>query len=124
MDPWRGRALALAGKRRHSASAHQIPLDHRPHRSQELLRRRRRDPRNLEHIAAQRQPEQLGGDDAYETLRKPIAQQVVTLADRLTRMATAPRALRGLRNVVLSLLARLPNFRRTLAWQLSGLVYR
>jgi len=78
-------------------------------------------------LAAALVPALAGNDaalDAYETLRKPIAQQVVTLADRLTRMATAPRALRGLRNLVLSLLARLPNFRRTLAWQLSGLVYR
>jgi len=70
----------------------------------------------------------LAGDDAaldaYEARRKPVAQQVVTLADRLTRMATAPRALRGLRNLLLSMLARVPNFRRTLAWQLSGLVYR
>jgi 2-polyprenyl-6-methoxyphenol hydroxylase-like FAD-dependent oxidoreductase len=70
----------------------------------------------------------LAGDDvaldAYEARRKPVAQQVVTLADRLTRMATAPRALRALRNLLLSMLARVPNFRRTLAWQLSGLVYR
>jgi 2-polyprenyl-6-methoxyphenol hydroxylase-like FAD-dependent oxidoreductase len=62
--------------------------------------------------------------DAYEASRKPVAQQVVALADRLTRMATAPRALRGLRNFALSILARVPKFRRTLAWQLSGLVYR
>jgi 2-polyprenyl-6-methoxyphenol hydroxylase-like FAD-dependent oxidoreductase len=70
----------------------------------------------------------LAGDlaalDVYEAQRKPVAEQVVTLADRLTRMATAPRALRGLRNLVLSTLARMPNFRRKLAWQLSGLVYR
>lgn len=70
----------------------------------------------------------LAGDDgaldAYEARRRPIAQQVVTLADRLTRMATAPRALRGLRNVLLSLVARMPNVRRKLAWQLSGLAYR
>jgi 2-polyprenyl-6-methoxyphenol hydroxylase-like FAD-dependent oxidoreductase len=62
--------------------------------------------------------------DAYDASRRPIARQVVALADRLTRMATAPRGFRTLRNVVLSLLARLPKFRRTLAWQLSGLVYR
>mgnify|MGYP003575407912 FL=1 len=70
----------------------------------------------------------LQGDDrpleVYGAQRRPVAQQVVSLADRLTRMATAPRALRGLRNVLLSVLARLPNFRRTLAWRLSGLVYR
>ncbi len=70
----------------------------------------------------------LAGDgaalDAYEASRKPVAQKVVALADRLTRMATAPRALRGLRNLLLSMLARIPTVRRTLAWQLSGLVYR
>ena len=69
-----------------------------------------------------------GADDspleAYGARRRPVAQEVVSLADRLTRMATAPRALRGLRNVLLSVLARVPNFRRTLAWRLSGLVYR
>jgi 2-polyprenyl-6-methoxyphenol hydroxylase-like FAD-dependent oxidoreductase len=70
----------------------------------------------------------LQGDDraleGYGARRRPVAEQVVALADRLTRMATVPRAARGLRNVMLSVLARLPNFRRTLAWQLSGLVYR
>jgi 2-polyprenyl-6-methoxyphenol hydroxylase-like FAD-dependent oxidoreductase len=62
--------------------------------------------------------------DAYDASRRPIARQVVALADRLTRMATAPRGLRVLRNLLLSFLACLPKFRRTLAWQLSGLVYR
>ena len=32
--------------------------------------------------------------------------------------------LRGLRNLLLSSLSRLPIFRHRLAWQLSGLVYR
>ena len=54
----------------------------------------------------------------------PAAQEVVALADRLTRLATVPRALRPLRNGLLRLLARLPAVRRTLAWRLSGLVYR
>jgi hypothetical protein len=53
-----------------------------------------------------------------------VAQQVVAFADRLTRLATVPRALRGLRNALLSILAKLPPFRRQLAWRLSGLVYR
>lgn len=60
----------------------------------------------------------------YGTQRRPIAQQVVAFADRLTRLATVPRALRGVRNALLSPLARLPAFRRQLAWRLSGLVYR
>ena len=62
--------------------------------------------------------------DEYSAVRRPVAQEVVALADRLTRLATAPRALRPLRNVVLGLLARIPAFRRNLAWRLSGLVYR
>lgn len=62
--------------------------------------------------------------DAYAAARRPVAQQVVAFADRLTRLATAPRAWRGLRNLVLAALALLPAFRRRLAWRLSGLVYR
>jgi hypothetical protein len=48
----------------------------------------------------------------------------VALADRLTRLATVRPALRAARNLLLSTLARLPLFRRRLAWRLSGLVYR
>jgi len=62
--------------------------------------------------------------DAYGAERQPVARQVVALADRLTRLATVRPALRGLRNLVLSTLARLPRFRNQLAWRLSGLVYR
>jgi len=62
--------------------------------------------------------------DTYGSERRPVAQQVVALADRLTRLATVRPGLRALRNAVLSLLARLPRFRRQLAWRLSGLSYR
>jgi 2-polyprenyl-6-methoxyphenol hydroxylase-like FAD-dependent oxidoreductase len=62
--------------------------------------------------------------DAYGQARRPIAGQVVKLADRLTRLATVAPAWRRARNVLLSTLARLPRMRRRLAWQLSGLVYR
>ena len=61
---------------------------------------------------------------AYGAERRPVAQQVVALADRLTRLATVRPGLRALRNMLLSTLARLPAFRRNLAWRLSGLVYR
>jgi 2-polyprenyl-6-methoxyphenol hydroxylase-like FAD-dependent oxidoreductase len=61
---------------------------------------------------------------AYGTIRRPIAIQVVVLADRLTRLATVSRRLRPLRNTLLQLLACVPVFRRRLAWRLSGLVYR
>jgi 2-polyprenyl-6-methoxyphenol hydroxylase-like FAD-dependent oxidoreductase len=62
--------------------------------------------------------------DAYGALRRPVAQQVVAFADRLTRLATVRPGLRTLRNLLLGTLARLPRFRRNLAWRLSGLVYR
>jgi 2-polyprenyl-6-methoxyphenol hydroxylase-like FAD-dependent oxidoreductase len=62
--------------------------------------------------------------DAYAAARRPAAQRVVSFADRLTRLATVPRALRGVRNGVLSALALLPRFRHRLSWRLSGLVYR
>jgi 2-polyprenyl-6-methoxyphenol hydroxylase-like FAD-dependent oxidoreductase len=62
--------------------------------------------------------------DAYGAERRPVAQQVVAFADRLTRLATVRPGWRALRNLVLSGLARLPRFRRLLAWRLSGLVYR
>lgn len=62
--------------------------------------------------------------DAYAAQRQPVAHQIVALADRLTRLATVRPALRGLRNLAMSALSRLPQVRRRLAWQLSGLVYR
>lgn len=69
-----------------------------------------------------------GGDlaalDAYGEERRPIARQVVAMADRLTRLATVPPSLRVLRNLMLRVLSTLPPVRRQLAWRLSGLLYR
>jgi 2-polyprenyl-6-methoxyphenol hydroxylase-like FAD-dependent oxidoreductase len=62
--------------------------------------------------------------DAYGAQRRPIAKEIVSLADRLTRLATVRPGLRPLRNLLLSAVARVPTFRRRLAWQLSGLAYR
>jgi 2-polyprenyl-6-methoxyphenol hydroxylase-like FAD-dependent oxidoreductase len=62
--------------------------------------------------------------DSYTTTRRPVAQQVVALADRLTRLATINRRLRPIRNLILGLLARRPAFRHQLARRLSGLIYR
>jgi hypothetical protein len=53
-----------------------------------------------------------------------VAQQVVRLADGLTRLATMRRALRPLRNALLHLLSYLPAFRHRLALRLSGLIFR
>jgi 2-polyprenyl-6-methoxyphenol hydroxylase-like FAD-dependent oxidoreductase len=62
--------------------------------------------------------------DDYGAQRRPAAQEVVALADRLTRLATVRPAWRAGRNLLLSALSRLPVFRRQLAWRLSGLDYR
>ena len=72
--------------------------------------------------------EALAGNDSaldtYGAVRRPIAQQIVALADRLTRLAVVRPGWRVLRNLLLSTLSRLPAMRRQLAWRLSGLVYR
>ena len=62
--------------------------------------------------------------DEYAATRRPIAMQVIALTDRLTRLATMPRALRPARNAALKALGHLPWVTRALATRLSGLVYR
>ena len=62
--------------------------------------------------------------DEYSAARRPIARQVVALTDRLTRLATLPRAARPVRNSAMSLAGRIPGVRLALARRLSGLVYR
>ncbi|TWD80635.1 2-polyprenyl-6-methoxyphenol hydroxylase-like FAD-dependent oxidoreductase [Kribbella amoyensis] len=59
--------------------------------------------------------------DAYAAASRAEALEVVSLAGRLTRLATAPAALRPLRNAVLRILANVPAFRRALAGRLAGL---
>jgi len=69
-----------------------------------------------------------GGPDAlldgYSATRRPMAREVVEMTDRLTRLATLPRALRPIRNVAIGVLGRLPAVRTGLARRLSGLVSR
>jgi len=62
--------------------------------------------------------------DEYAASSHAEAMQVVALAHRLTRLATAPPAIRPLRNLALRLLALIPAFRRLLAEQLSGIGHR
>jgi 2-polyprenyl-6-methoxyphenol hydroxylase-like FAD-dependent oxidoreductase len=62
--------------------------------------------------------------DEYSSARRPIAQQVVEMTDRLTRLATLPRAARPIRNAAIGLAGRIPAVQRGLAMRLSGLVYR
>jgi len=62
--------------------------------------------------------------DDYAAARRPIANEVIALTDRLTRLATLPRPLRPARNAALRVVGHLPWATRALASRLSGLVYR
>jgi 2-polyprenyl-6-methoxyphenol hydroxylase-like FAD-dependent oxidoreductase len=62
--------------------------------------------------------------DDYSVARRPIARDVVALTDRLTRLATLPRAARPIRNAAIGVAGKIPSVRRALALRLSGLVYR
>ena len=62
--------------------------------------------------------------DEYAAGSRAEAMRVVALAHRLTRLATAPPAVRPLRNVALRILALVPAFRRRLAEQLSAIGHR
>lgn len=70
----------------------------------------------------------LDGDvaaiDTYERTRRPVAEDVVRAANRLTRLATMPAGRRPLRNTVLSVAGAVPVVPRRMALQLSGLAYR
>ncbi|MFB6619722.1 FAD-dependent oxidoreductase [Streptomyces sp. NPDC056367] len=66
-----------------------------------------------------------GNLDGYEARRRPVAQRVVALTDRMTRIATTRNpALRAARNTVLPLASRIPALRRRLATELAELDYR
>ncbi|GGN84251.1 FAD-dependent monooxygenase [Nocardia rhizosphaerihabitans] len=70
-----------------------------------------------------------GGPDAlldeYETVRRPIALDVVAFTDRMTRMATLQSApARTARNTALRLLTGIPAVRSKLAYQLAELANR
>jgi 2-polyprenyl-6-methoxyphenol hydroxylase-like FAD-dependent oxidoreductase len=62
--------------------------------------------------------------DEYAAGSRAEAIHVVALAHRLTRLATAPGAVRPLRNAALRLFALVPAFRRRLAEQLSAIGHR
>ena len=62
--------------------------------------------------------------DEYSAARRPLAQQVITLTDRLTRLATMPAPLRPVRNLAIGLVGHVPAVRHQLAWRLSGLSNR
>lgn len=80
--------------------------------------------RLAEHLATALRTGSDASLDDYERERWPVASEVIGLANRLTRLATAPRAARQLRNLLLRTLGGIPAFRQRLAWRLSGLVNR
>ncbi|WP_067885920.1 FAD-dependent oxidoreductase [Nocardia vaccinii] len=63
--------------------------------------------------------------DEYEAIRRPVAQGVVELTDRMTRMATLQqRPARALRNTVIRSAVLFPGVRRAVAFRLSELTAR
>ena len=63
--------------------------------------------------------------DEYQRTRRPIAQGVVSLTDRMTRILTISSApLRAVRRAVLPLVTRIPRVRRAIAYQLAELANR
>ena len=68
----------------------------------------------------------LSGDseavlDEYAATRRHNAERVVSLAGKLTELATASAGLRPIRNRVMRVAGNVPAVRRRLAWRLSGL---
>lgn len=59
--------------------------------------------------------------DRYAVERRPAAEEVLGLTDRLTRVATVSRRWSPVRNGVIRLLARISRFRRKLTYNLAGL---
>lgn len=62
--------------------------------------------------------------DDYAQARRRVAGDVVSMTDRLTRLATLRPALRPVRNTAISAVGRLPVVRGAVARRLSGLVHR
>ncbi|MHA6761915.1 FAD-dependent oxidoreductase [Streptacidiphilus sp. PAMC 29251] len=63
--------------------------------------------------------------DGYEERRRPVAQRVVALTDRMTRMVTSRSAVvRGVRDLALPVLGHVPGLTTRLATELAELDYR
>jgi 2-polyprenyl-6-methoxyphenol hydroxylase-like FAD-dependent oxidoreductase len=59
--------------------------------------------------------------DEYASARHEAAEDVISLAGRLTQLATASPRRRPIRNRAMRLAGKIPAVRRRLAWRLSGL---
>ncbi|SCE80328.1 FAD-dependent oxidoreductase [Micromonospora chokoriensis] len=62
--------------------------------------------------------------DDYNTRQRPMAEDVMSFAAGLTRLATVSPARRPARDVLLRLIGAVPPFRRRIALRLSGLSHR
>lgn len=62
--------------------------------------------------------------DDYNTRQRPMAEDVMSFAAGLTRLATVPPARRPARDVLLRLIGAVPPVRRRIALRLSGLSHR
>ncbi len=62
--------------------------------------------------------------DEYAARRRPLAHEVASFADRLTRLATVPSSVRPARDLLLRLVSMLPPVRHRIAVRLSGLDQR
>ncbi|MCM0678886.1 FAD-dependent oxidoreductase [Micromonospora phytophila] len=62
--------------------------------------------------------------DGYAARRRPMAEEVVSFAGRLTRLGTLPPAGRPARNLLIRLLSAVPPARHRIAMRLSGLNHR
>jgi 2-polyprenyl-6-methoxyphenol hydroxylase-like FAD-dependent oxidoreductase len=63
--------------------------------------------------------------DDYERVRRPVAEHVVALTDRMTRAATLRgAAARSIRNAAIRLLGSIPAATRRMAFELAELRYR
>ena len=61
----------------------------------------------------------------YERVRRPVALDVVSMTDRMTRLATLKSGpARGLRNAALSVASRIPAVRRLIAFRMAELAQR
>jgi 2-polyprenyl-6-methoxyphenol hydroxylase-like FAD-dependent oxidoreductase len=59
--------------------------------------------------------------DEYAAARRRVAERVVTLASRLTELATMSSRRRPIRNRIMRVAGKVPAVRRQLAWRLSGM---
>lgn len=82
------------------------------------------DAINLAEALQQALAGNLAALDNYGSARRPVAQQILVLSKRLTRVATVRNTGRFARNFLLLIFSLLPPLRRHLALQLSGLIYR